>query len=160
MYSLPVRPHDMTLEQLDKFRDFMRGTMSAKEEDDFYNELVEYSKKIKSEPPKRKLAIRDNATTTAPLLDEEEVEILKRSKIFEDDETETETKNKEKEAASGLDFTDYEDYLKEFDFSGGKRIRKTRKMIRKHKKSTKKHHIKPRTHKRKMHKKRRTHRKR
>lgn len=160
MYTLPVRSHDMTLEQLKKLRDFMTGHMSDKEEQDFYNELIEYSKTLKLEGPKRKLEMRDEPT--APLLDEEEVEILKRSRVFEDDEDETETKDtkeKEKEAQTGLDLIGYEDYLKEFDFEGGKRIRKTRKIARKHKKATKKYHRKPRTHKRKMHKKRRTHRK-
>jgi len=50
----------------------------------------------------------------ATLLDEEEMEILKRSKVFEEDEPLSKEEEKE------------DDYLKEFDY-GGKAKRKTRR---------------------------------
>lgn len=88
------------------------------------------------EPTKKRkveTSVATSAAVTAPLLDEEEMEILKKSRVFEEDE--------------GKETEEDDDFLKEFDDDfeaptteyGGKRRRKSRKSGRKHKKSTKRH---------------------
>ena len=154
-YDLPLRPQEMTVPQLDKFREYMLNKMTPEQEEKFYNELAEDKR---SRNGKRK-----NEEST-PLLDEEEMEIMKKSKVFEEDEPRTPLEEKEKDMDLFKDANidaDYEDFLKELDYEGEGGKRRTRKGGRRLRRKTKKHHKKSKTHKkRKMHKKRRTHRKR
>lgn len=171
-YNLPLRPQEMTVPQLDKFREYMLNKMTPEQEETFYNELAEEKR---SRNGKRK-----NEDSTQ-LLDEEEMEIMKKSRVFEDEDDETTSPlldNKEMEDSdektplekkekdmdmfkdANID-TNYDDFLKELDYEGEGGKRRTRKGGRRLRGKTKKHHKKSKTHKkRKMHKKRRTHRKR
>lgn len=130
------------------------------------SDLEDLSAFIEGESEKgKKRKIEDDE----PLLDDEEMEIFKRSRVYDDEDDETNTpKTPLEKTEKDMDMfkeasidEDYDDFIKKLDYEGGKR-RRTRKGGRKHKKSaTKKHHKKSKTHKkRRMHKKRRTHRRR
>lgn len=114
---------DFTDEDATKFRAAMRDPELRRQ---LYEET-----RLKSEANARRLPKRKMESENATLLDEEEMEILKRSK------------EEEKE----------DDYLKEFDY-GGKAKRKTRRNNKKH---TKKHYKKSKS-KSKMYKRHRTQR--
>lgn len=148
-YQLPLRPQEMTVPQLEKFRNYTLGVMTPEEEEKFYNELAEDKKRRElNEEKKNRKRVRDT-----PLLDEEEMEIFKASKVFEQDQVPKQQQPLGKE----MDVDD--DFLKELDYEneGGKRRNKTHKGGRRHKRrTTKKYQKKSKTHKQKMHKKHRT----
>lgn len=179
-YNLPLRPQEMTVTQLDKFRDYVLNKMTPQEEDKFYKELAEdadkrLQKRKRIETPlldeeemeimKKSKIYEDDEETTTPVLNEEEMEIMKQSKVFEEDTNEKKNlEKKEKEMdvfkEANID-ADYDDFLKELDYEGEGGKRRTRKGGRRLRRKTKKHNKKSKTHKkRNMHKKRRTHRKR
>lgn len=162
-YPFPLRPQEMTIAQLEKFRNYTLGDMTPEEEENFYNELAEYKKNRELEEDKKNRK-RGRDSSDTQLLDEEEMEILKASKVFEEDEApKTPIGKKEKEMYGNMD-VDYDDFLKELDYEneGGKRRNKTRKGGRRHKRrTTKKYQKKRKSQKqKKMHKKDRTHGKR
>ena len=145
-FSLPVRPRDMTKRELSTFQDFMKGKLSNEEQDKFYNELLQHAKmdrEMRKEALKRK---------NEPLmnLNDEEMEILKKSKVFENEPD-----------SHGLVGT--EDYLEEwFDEATGidAKAHKGKGGHRRKHRSTKKHHKKSiKSRKSKTHKKRKMHKK-
>lgn len=157
-----IKPRDFTDEEAIEFRAALRDpekwrqlhekvrleSEALEKEDSNKRKMEEQSLLDKEEMEilKRSRLFEDEAKE--PLLNEEEMEILKSSKVFDDEE------EKEKEQEN----IDLDDYLKDFDY-GGKAVRKSRRRKGGRKnKHTKKHQRKSKTHKRrKMHNKRRTH---
>ena len=143
-----MQPVDFTDDDAAKFRAAMRDPELRRqlyEETRLKSEANARAQMVPRKQHKRKMA-------SEPLLDEEEMEILKRSKVFEEDEPKPELENiKEKEEF------DLDEFFKDFDYGGKPRKHKTRRGHRKYKKHTKRHHKKSKTHKRsKMYRRRKT----